>query len=79
MQQDKALGKELSRLVQEQFEDLIERFQKRRIDPIGLGIYARAYEYKQFQKVQDRWSEAFAQAKIDVKVDVKIKSMGPVR
>lgn len=77
--QQKELEEKLSRLAEAQFKDLIERFQKRRIDPIGLGIYARAHEYPHFRKIQDRWSEAFAQAKIDVKVEVKIKAMGPVQ
>ncbi|MFC4304025.1 Ger(x)C family spore germination protein [Cohnella boryungensis] len=78
-EQAKELGKKLSYLAQEQFAELIKQFQQRRIDPIGLGIYARAYEYKQFKKVQDRWADAFAEAKVNVKVDVKVKATGPVR
>lgn len=74
----KELEKQLGRLAEEQFDRLIGKFQEKRVDPIGLGIYARAYEYKQYRKVQNDWPEAFAVAKINVKVSVKIKSMGPV-
>ncbi|MFC4600031.1 Ger(x)C family spore germination protein [Cohnella hongkongensis] len=78
-EQPKEMEKQLSRLAQEEFDQLLERFQRKRLDPVGFGIYARAYEYKAFKEVQDRWPEAFAEAKINVEVDVKIKAIGPVR
>ncbi len=42
-----------------------------------MGLYARAYEYKEWQKVQDDWGEALSKADIKINVKVKVKSMGP--
>jgi Ger(x)C family germination protein len=76
-------GKQLERLIAEQVQDelesLIQKIQKHKIDPIGLGLYARAYEYKRYKVVQERWGEALAKADIQVSVKVTIRSMGPVK
>jgi Ger(x)C family germination protein len=74
---------ELEKMIEEQlnqqFENLIKKFQKHKIDPIGMGLYARAHEYKEWQKVQDDWGEALSAADIKINVKVKVKSMGPVK
>lgn len=62
--------------LEQQFTRLIQQIQDKKIDPIGLGVYARAFEYDQYKKVEDNWGEALAKAKIDVNVDIDIKSMG---
>ena len=76
-------GKELEKMisdhVQKQFEKLIKNIQEHQIDPIGLGLYARAYEYNQYKKVEDHWGEALSKADIHVSVKVTIGSMGPVK
>jgi hypothetical protein len=73
------LEKMIERQLDQQFEDLIKKFQKHKIDPIGLGLYARAHEYKAWQKVQDDWGEALSKADININVKVKVKSMGPIK
>jgi Ger(x)C family germination protein len=76
-------GKELEKLiagqVQHQFESLIRKIQKNKIDPIGLGLYARAYQYDHYKKVEDQWGEALSEAEIHVTVKVSVQSMGPVK
>lgn len=76
-------GKWLEDLIAEQmqakFEKLIRAVQAQKIDPIGLGLYARAHEYGQFKKVREHWGEALAKADIQVAVSVTIRSMGPIR
>lgn len=73
-------GEDLSQLLEtelkRQFTKLIQRIQDHKIDPIGLGVYARAFEYEQFKKVEDNWGESLAKAKIDVTLDIDIKSVG---
>lgn len=76
---EKELEKILSAQLKKELEQLLQSFQKQSIDPVGLGRYARAYEYAEFKKVQDRWSEAFAKAEIHVSAKVTIQSSGPVR
>lgn len=73
------LEKMIEKQLDRQFEDLIKKIQKHKIDPIGLGLYARAHEYKEWQKVQDDWGEALSKAEMKINVKVKVKSMGPVK
>jgi Ger(x)C family germination protein len=73
------LEKMVEKQLDQQFGNLIKKIQKHKIDPIGLGLYARAHEYKEWQKVQDDWGEALSKADIKINVKVKVKSMGPVK
>lgn len=69
----------ISKQVTAQFNTLIAKFQNFKVDPIGLGIYARAHEYKAFKKVEDDWGEVLSQADITVSTKVTVSSMGPVK
>jgi Ger(x)C family germination protein len=75
----KKLEKKLNSLMEQQYDTLIAKLQKNKIDPIGLGVYARAYHYKQFMEVEDHWGEALADADINVKVYLTIGATGPIR
>ncbi|WP_338552105.1 Ger(x)C family spore germination protein [Paenibacillus sp. KS-LC4] len=76
-------SKQLEKMIEEQltaqFNALIAKIQKLKIDPIGLGIYARAYEYKKFKKVEDEWGEVLSRADIHISTKVKISAMGPIK
>ncbi|MNY44410.1 hypothetical protein D3C86_1794380 [compost metagenome] len=65
--------------MQKQFENLLKKIQKHQIDPIGLGLYARAHEYRQYKKVENHWGEALSEADIQVSVKVVLGSIGPVK
>ncbi|MBP1995137.1 Ger(x)C family spore germination protein [Paenibacillus eucommiae] len=75
----KQLESMIAKQMKEKFESLIRLIQKNKIDPIGLGVYARAYQYKPYSKVKEHWGEALAKADIQVDVKVMIRSMGPVK
>ncbi|ANY68447.1 hypothetical protein BBD42_19695 [Paenibacillus sp. BIHB 4019] len=75
----KQLEDMISQQVTAHFNALIAKFQKLKIDPIGLGVYARAYEYQAYKKAEDEWSEVLSQADITVKAKVKIAAMGPIK
>lgn len=75
----KELEKMISEHMKKQFENLIKDIQNHQIDPIGLGLYARAHEYSQYKKVEDHWGEALSKADIHVSVKVILGSMGPVK
>ncbi|MCS0789916.1 Ger(x)C family spore germination protein [Cytobacillus firmus] len=79
---DKVKENELEKMIEHElksrFEGLIKKIQENKIDPIGLGIYARAYQYDQYKKVEEHWGEALAEANIDVSLDIDIKSMGAI-
>ncbi|MFJ7730016.1 Ger(x)C family spore germination protein [Neobacillus sp. NPDC097160] len=73
------LIKLMEKEMQKQFEALLKKIQKNKIDPIGFGLYARAYQYEQFKKVDNDWSKALAESDIHVSVKVKLNADGAVR
>lgn len=73
------LQKMIEQEVKSKFESLIKKIQDNKIDPIGLGLHARAYQYQQYKKVEDHWAEVLAEANINVSLDVEIKSMGATK
>lgn len=80
---EKINEKQLEQIIQGQMQRKLTAFmhkiQKFRVDPVGLGSYARAFQYKQWSKVKDRWGETLARSNVDVAVKVRIKEMGPIK
>jgi Ger(x)C family germination protein len=72
------LTKEVEKELKKQIDDLMKKIQKKNIDPIGLGLYARAYHYSQYKKVENNWGEALAESDINVSVKIDINSNGAV-
>ncbi|TKH23910.1 Ger(x)C family spore germination protein [Bacillus wiedmannii] len=62
-----------------QFQNLIKKIQKNRLDPVGLGLYARAYQYKEFKQVENKWGKALSKANINISVNIKTKTMGSMK
>jgi hypothetical protein len=74
-----ALEKEMNKQLEARFAKLVGKIQKARIDPIGLGLYARAYAYPEWKKVQNRWGDVLSEAEIHVKVKTRIAGMGTIK
>ncbi|WP_434182106.1 Ger(x)C family spore germination protein [Bacillus thuringiensis] len=70
-----AIQKEINTNLQ----NMLNEIQHNKIDPIGLSLYARAFQYKEWKKLKGNWSQAIAEAKINVKTHVKIKDTGTIR
>lgn len=74
--------KKIRRIIEERLEteykDLLKKIQDYKIDPIGLGLYARAYQYNHYKKVEDNWGEALSEADINVSVKLDIIGMGAI-
>lgn len=79
---DKGEEQSLERLITEQMQqkmnDFVLKLKSNRVDPIGLGLYARAQEYNRYKKVEERWGEAFSKSDIRTMVTVEIGSTGPI-
>lgn len=73
--QDKLKG-EIEQKLQKDLNRLMKSFQKDKVDPIGLGIYAASFKYAEWKKIEDDWIKAYEQAKINVNVKVKITDKG---
>ncbi|REE81270.1 Ger(x)C family germination protein [Paenibacillus taihuensis] len=65
--------------LNKQLRNLLQKLQKNKVDPIGLGLFARAFEYRNWKKVQNDWPEAFAKAEIHVNVHTSIKDYGEIK
>jgi Ger(x)C family germination protein len=72
--------KKMEQMIEEElrkeFAKTILKCQQSKTDPFGFGLYARAYQYKEWKKVQDNWTEAFADATVSVDPEVSIKGNG---
>ncbi|WNQ12556.1 Ger(x)C family spore germination protein [Paenibacillus aurantius] len=77
--EESKLERDIEQQLEKRFDRLIAKIQKAKIDPIGLGLYARAYEYDKWKPVQDRWGEALSMADVNVKVKVTIAGMGTTK
>jgi len=62
--------------MQDKMAAFIQKLQKNRVDPIGLGIYARAFQYQDWKRVKGHWPEAFAKADIRLHTKVSIQTYG---
>ncbi|PDY44624.1 Ger(x)C family spore germination protein [Bacillus pseudomycoides] len=73
------LQKAIETKLEADFKQLIKKIQATKIDPIGLGGYARTYTYPEWKKVQNRWNKALAKGDVNVKVNVEIGGMGTIK
>ncbi|MED4755333.1 Ger(x)C family spore germination protein [Brevibacillus choshinensis] len=74
-QLEKIIGDEMKKEI----EGLLKKCQKHKVDPVGFGIYARAYQYEAYKQVENEWTNAFSQADIKVSVETIIKGNGIVK
>jgi len=72
----KKLTKMIETEMEKKAEELIKRMQEQKIDPVGFGLYAKAYEYEKWKKIEDKWFEVFSQSTVNVKPKIEIKDFG---
>ncbi|OUB84377.1 Ger(x)C family spore germination protein [Bacillus wiedmannii] len=58
---------------------MLQDMQKNKIDPIGLSLYARAFQYNEWKKVKADWVYALSKAKVHVNTHIIIKDTGTIR
>lgn len=80
MEEDyKKMQKMIVEELRKEFTRLVKSCQENGTDPFGFGVYARAYEYEAWKKVQDDWAAAFAKADVRFVPEVSIKSNGVIK
>lgn len=76
-------NKKLTALITKQLNkdlnELIHKIQKQQLDPFGFGDYARAFQYKEWKKVEDDWPKAFSKASVKVTSTIKILESGIIK
>lgn len=78
LENSEEMASRLSNEMKKSIEKLIDKFQQHKIDPVGFGLYARAYQYPLYKAAQDNWGEELARAKFHVEVDIRIGATGAV-
>lgn len=73
------LQRSIEEQLKKQLDGIVRKIQLHKIDPIGLGLYARAHQYDAWKQVQDDWGEQMAKADIRVSVKAILKNMGAAK
>lgn len=69
----------ISKKIENKTNKLIKKVQEEKIEPFGLGVYVRAFEYDKWKTFEDKWPEEFSKAQVNVKTSVKIIEHGVVQ
>ncbi|MDA1761987.1 Ger(x)C family spore germination protein [Bacillus cereus] len=75
----KKLTSFITKQLHNDLNDLIHKIQKQQLDPFGFGDYARAFQYKEWKKVEDDWPSAFSKASLKVTPTIKILQNGIIK
>lgn len=70
------LEKLLQQKMKEELTTILNKMKENELTPLGLGLQARAQQYKEFKKVEDRWQEEFKRAETNIDVEVEIQNTG---
>ncbi|MCU4948909.1 Ger(x)C family spore germination protein [Bacillus cereus] len=73
------LEKVISQQLKKEITQLIKKFKQAKMDPIGLGLYARAFQYKNWESHEHDWGRELSKAKINVKINVKVSDAGSIK
>ncbi|MED3182549.1 Ger(x)C family spore germination protein [Bacillus thuringiensis] len=73
------LEKKIQEHLEKKLQILAKKIQYHQIDPIGLGVHARAFHYKEYKKVQNEWGKTLSNATIHFNLDVEVKTIGVIK
>lgn len=65
--------------LRDRLEELIGKLQKYKVDPVGFGNYARAFENGAFEKAKADWGKSFGEADVSLRIDVSLADEGSVK
>ncbi|OUB29874.1 hypothetical protein BK739_10340 [Bacillus thuringiensis serovar pirenaica] len=73
------LEREIKQELNEKLQKMVLGMRENQIDPIGVSLYANAFQYEEWKKVKKDWLHALSKAKIEVHTHIKIKDTGTIR
>ncbi|MDM5188998.1 Ger(x)C family spore germination protein [Bacillus sp. DX4.1] len=73
------LEHQIKEQVNKQLMNIINKIQKNELDPLGLSMYARAYQYKEWEMTKKDWVKVLSKSNIHINTDVKIQNTGVMR
>lgn len=72
------LEQEIKLELDNKLQSMLKDIQKNQIDPLGLALYAKAFQYQEWKKVKKDWLHVLSKAEINVKTNVKIIDTGTI-
>ncbi|MED2776994.1 Ger(x)C family spore germination protein [Bacillus thuringiensis] len=73
------LEKAISKQLTKEITQLIKKIKHAKIDPIGLGLYARAFQYKNWIPHEQNWGNELSKSQINIKVNIKVRDVGSIK
>lgn len=66
----------VAKQIKKECQAMVKKIQKQKVDPMCFGMYAQAFQYREWKKVEDDWGKAFAKAEVNIMPVVHIRSFG---
>ncbi|MGH1287822.1 Ger(x)C family spore germination protein [Bacillus toyonensis] len=73
------LEKAISKQLKKEITQLIKKIKQAKIDPIGLGLYARAFQYKNWISHEQNWGNELSKSQVNIKVNIKVRDVGSIK
>lgn len=73
------LEKAISKQLTKEITQLIKKIKHAKIDPIGLGLYARAFQYKNWIPHEQNWGNELSKSQINIKINIKVRDVGSIK
>jgi Ger(x)C family germination protein len=70
------LNKEMEQQFNRDLKKLTQKLQKLGVDPTGFGIYAKMKQYDAWKNIENKWTNSFSNAAIDIHTKVVIRNIG---
>ncbi|MED2040931.1 Ger(x)C family spore germination protein [Bacillus wiedmannii] len=77
--QIKHFEKTITHIIHKDLSKIVYKLQHHKIDPVGLGMYARAYQYNNWKQHSKNWGKAISDADIRITVKIKTQNTGTTR
>ncbi|EJQ98116.1 Ger(X)C family germination protein [Bacillus cereus MSX-A1] len=71
--------KQIQIQLEKRVKKMIQCIQQNQIDPLGLGIYVRSYEYSRWKDVEKSWGKELSKSSIQIHMDVNVTNTGIIR
>lgn len=73
---EKVLKNAIEKKLQKDLNQLVQSFQKDKVDPVGFGILAHSFQYSDWEKNENHWLDTYQKSNIKVKVKIIVIDKG---
>ncbi|PGL73179.1 Ger(x)C family spore germination protein [Bacillus sp. AFS055030] len=73
---EKTLKNAVQKKLEKDLNDLVQSFQKDKVDPVGFGILAHSFQYSDWEKHEKHWLDTYQKSNIKVKVKIIVIDKG---